>query len=137
MQQSGSPDLGYRTERQLLTSIKLTRADMTVLVFHTVQCLWSGHVKGRHTSRIEEYTYAQKKGWGLGKGLCPWLTLTTRNIKNASLYLYKSSGFFLCNKRMNLVPFLNKRAVLDLQEHPDMPHTFSVHFIWLFMSQFK
>lgn len=56
IQQSGSPDLGYSTERQLLTSIKLTRADMTVLLFHTVQHLGNGHVEGRHTGTIEKYT---------------------------------------------------------------------------------
>lgn len=56
IQQSGSPDLGYCTERQLLTTIKLTRADMTVLLFHTVQCLWSGHVEGRHPGTTEKYT---------------------------------------------------------------------------------
>lgn len=56
IQQSGSPDLGYSAERQLLTTIKLTRADMTVLLFHTVQCLWSGHVEGRHTGTTEKYT---------------------------------------------------------------------------------
>lgn len=56
IQQSGSSDLGYSTERQLLTTIKLTKADMTVLLFHTLQCLWSGHVEGRQTGTTGKYT---------------------------------------------------------------------------------
>lgn len=46
IQQSGSPDLGYSRKPRLLTTIKLTGADVTVLHFHTVQRLWRGHVEG-------------------------------------------------------------------------------------------
>lgn len=40
------PDLGYSSAPRLLTTIKLTGADVTVLHFHTVQCLRRGHVEG-------------------------------------------------------------------------------------------
>lgn len=46
IQQSGPPDLGYSSAPRLLTTIKLTGADVTVLHFHTVQCLRRGHVEG-------------------------------------------------------------------------------------------
>lgn len=45
IQQSGSPDLGCSREPRLLTTIKLTGADVTVLHFHTVQRLRRGHVE--------------------------------------------------------------------------------------------
>lgn len=70
IQQSGSPDLGYSDERQLLTTKKLNRTDMTVLLFHTVQCLWSGHVEGRHTGTTEN-THKLREGGGWGKASVP------------------------------------------------------------------
>lgn len=67
IQQSGSPDLGYSREPQLLTTIKLTGADVTVLHFHTVQRLRRGHVEGWRirTTGKKKYAYSwEGGGWG-------------------------------------------------------------------------
>lgn len=67
IQQSSSSDLGYSTDWQLLTSIKLTRAGMAVLLFHKVHCVWSRHVEGRHNrQKIKiQMSLVRVGGWGI------------------------------------------------------------------------
>lgn len=75
--------LGHSPEQQLLAALKLTRADMTVLLVHTVHCLWSGHVEGWHACTTEKKntrTHELREGGGWGKkSQCPPLRLTTRS----------------------------------------------------------
>lgn len=89
IRRSDMSDLGSSTDWQLLTSIKLTRADMAVLLFHTVQCLWSGHVEARHNRQNRKIRIRSGK---VGVGERPVsLRLTTRCLHNASLLLNLST----------------------------------------------
>lgn len=126
--------LGHSPEQQLLAAVKLTRADVTVLLVHTVHCLWSGHVEGWHACRNTR-THELREGGGWGKkSQCPQLRLTPHSppqrLRNL-LHFNKTPSSEFCHFNICLLFSFGINVRLQTRENALAGASYSCFSLWI------